>query len=652
MKLRKEQHELNDITNAVKHEWLETNGLGGWSASTLTGCNTRRYHGLLIAATLPPAERMALVSKLDETIIIDERRYELGVNFYRGDTIYPEGHQYLRSFNRNLFPEWIYEVNGILLKKTIAMIHGQNTVVIVYDILQSTQPFTMELLPLLSVRGYHNLMYSNNAVNRKAEFVNDVFRTKLYDNTPEIFIKIPQGSFKNEPDWYFNFNYPVEHYRGLEFEEDLFNPGKLFLEMQQGGSAGIIISDTDPSGMDAHELLAKETKRREALLTDAQDDDITRILTLAADQFIVKREDSLKTVIAGYHWFTDWGRDTMISLPGLCLSTGRHEDARKILAAFANSVSQGMLPNRFQDNGAAPEYNNVDGTLWYFIAVYKYLLATDDRLFVINKILPVLKDIISWHRKGTRYHIHETEDGLLYSGEEKVQLTWMDAKVGDWVVTPRTGKAVEVNALWYNALNIYAYLLKLNNEDDTAKEVIGDVEKIRENFTKLFWNEEGGYLYDVIGDDFNDDAFRPNQLFAIGLPFPLIKGAKAKKILKLVSEKLYTPVGLRSISRDDPSYVGKYGGDAFHRDAAYHQGTAWSWLLGIYIDAIMKAGGKEGREQGIEIISNFASHLNEACIGSVSEIYDGDEPYHPRGCVAQAWGVAEILRVIKDHGLY
>jgi predicted glycogen debranching enzyme len=357
-------------------------------------------------------------------------------------------------------------------------------------------------------------------------------------------------------------------------------------------------------------------------------------------------------VIAGYHWFTDWTRDTMISLPGLCLSTGRFDDARKILEAFAQYSSEGMLPNRFMDNGQAPEYNTVDGTLWYFIAIYKYWQATGDNDFICNHMLPVLKDIIGWHERGTRYHIHEDADGLLYAGEAGIQLTWMDAKVGDWVVTPRTGKAVEIQALWYNALHIYAEFLSLHEEKEAAAAIKDKAALVKKHFRQQFVDKATGWLYDVVDGETKDASLRPNQLLAISLPYPLIKGKRAGAILEAITEKLYTPVGLRSLSPEDPAYRGIYEGDVLHRDGAYHQGTVWSWLLGPFTDAVMTVhGGKKGKVKAKKIIKAFRYHLSEACIGSVSEIFDGNAPYAPRGCVSQAWGVAEILRVIKEYGL-
>ncbi|MFT3908155.1 MAG: amylo-alpha-1,6-glucosidase [Ferruginibacter sp.] len=651
--LQKDKTALQNYNEAIQYEWLETNGLGGWSSSTIIGCNTRRYHGLLIAATVPPAERMALVSKLDETIVIDDQRFELGTNNY-GDAISPNGYNYLKSFFKDIFPQWIYDVNGVELKKTIAMIHGENTTLIIYDVIKAANPFSLELLPLLSVKGYHSMMRANSDINREASFDNNIFKVKAYEGTPGIFIKVPGGDYKANPNWFYHFNHSVEQYRGQDFIEDLFNHGIFSLQLKQGDSIGIIISIEDPIKKDAHELLSKESLRRQLLLVDQPEDKTLQQLILAADQFIVKRDEYLKTIIAGYHWFTDWGRDTMISLPGLCLSTGRFEDAKKIIAAFANSVSRGMLPNRFQDNGEAPEYNNVDGTLWYFIAVYKYLQASGDRDFILRDILPVLKEIVDWHCKGTRYNIHSTGDGLLYAGENGQQLTWMDARIGTWVVTPRMGKPVEIQALWYNAICIYRELLILNKEKDTSTVYTVMAERTKQSFNQLFWYEEGNYLYDNINENgISCTEIRPNQLFAISLPFTIIDDKKkAKAIIKNVEENLYTVVGLKSLAASDANYISKYSGDQWHRDSSYHQGTVWSWLLGAYVDAIMKTGGKNQKSKAKNVIEAFKYHLNEACIGSVSEIFDAGSPHHPRGCIAQAWGVAEILRVIKEYELF
>ena len=649
MKLKKDKSFLQDFYQAAECEYLETNGLGGWSGSSITGAHTRRYHGLFVAAINPPTDRMVLLSKLDETIIAGENRFELSCNLYDGDVLHPNGNQYLESFSKDFFPEWIYNAGAVQLKKTICMIRDENTVVIKYEVERAATSFTLELLPLIAARGYHELGHASPRMHWDADFKNGIFHNQP-DGVNNVYISVPGSTYQHTPRWFNNFKYSVEQYRGLDYTEDLFNHGTFCVQLEKGDELNIIISTENPEGRDANDLIKQEYKRRKKLLKGQPDDETLRQLILAADQFIVKRNEDLKTVIAGYHWFTDWGRDTMISLPGLTLSTGRFDDAKKILAAFAQSVTMGMLPNRFQEK-EPPEYNNVDGTLWYFIAVYKYLQASGDKKFVLEEILPVLKEIIDWHFKGTRYNIHVDEDGLLYAGEAGQQLTWMDARIGTWVVTPRMGKPVEIQALWYNVLKIFAELLRLNKQKKEAEAIETSAAKGKESFDKLFWYAEGNYLYDVIDENGKPNAeLRPNQLFAISLPFALIEGKKAEAVLKVVEEKLYTPVGLRSLPMEDVHYVHYYGGDQWHRDSSYHEGTVWSWLLGAYVDALMKV--RREKSEVKNVIEKFKYHLNEECIGQVSEIFDADAPHHPRGCVAQAWGVAEVLRVMVDYELF
>jgi len=654
MLLHQDKNVLENFSGSSQMEWLETNGLGGWAGSSLSGCNTRRYHGLLMAAIRPPAERMLLVSKLDETIISGGKRYELGTNDY-GDAISPNGFLFQYSFKKDFFPEWIYEAGGIRIRKTVTMVHGENTTLIRYEVLKTENAFTFELLPLIAARGYHQLQHSYNNIFWEVDFNKGLFRNQPFDGAPDIYISVPGSTWHSVNKWYYKFNYLQEKYRGLDFEEDLFNHGIFSLILKDGDALDIMISTENPAGKNANTLFEAEKDRRISLLAGVPGD-MLRQLVLAADQFIVKRETpsgtegggpiSLKTVIAGYHWFTDWSRDTMISLPGLCLYTGRFEDAKKIVAVFAKSVSMGMLPNRFQDNNEPPEYNNVDGTLWYFNAVYSYLQKTGDHEFVLREILPVLKEIIDWHFKGTRYNIHVEPDGLLYAGEAGQQLTWMDARIGGWVVTPRMGRPVEIQALWYNALKIFEQLLLLNGENVAAEGINGKAGLAKKSFGEKFWFEQGNYLYDNIDENGNPDAsLRPNQVFALCLNFQLLDGDKAKRVMEIIRAKLYTPVGLRSLSPDDQRYKGHYGGSPLSRDSAYHQGPVWSWLLGPFIEAGIKTGGETFRAEASGMIDRFAYHLNEGCIGSVSEIFDGDAPHHPRGCVAQAWGVAEMLRV-------
>lgn len=633
-----------NFEEAQRREWLETNGLGGWAGSTLTGAHTRRYHGLLVAALHPPVGRMVLLSKLDETLACNGQRYELGCNHYAG-AVHPRGFEHLVAFTRDLFPVFEYEAGGVRLRKTIAAINGENTTLVLYEVLQAPCVFEMELRPFVAYRDYHSMTHANDAIRREAHFENGLLRVQPYDGAPELFLSVPGATFTPQADWYYNFEYAIEQYRGLDAREDLFTYGTFKRAMQSGERFGLIISTANPGGREAFQLFNAEKSRREKLFSaPIANDEFAKTLILAADQFIARRGEDLRTIIAGYHWFSDWGRDTMIALPGICLSTGRFDEARKILRAFAQSVSRGMLPNRFPDAGEQPEYNTVDATLWFFVAIYQYLAHTNDAAFVREDLLPILRDIISWHERGTRYNIHVEADGLLYAGEPGVQLTWMDAKVGDWVVTPRQGKAVEINALWHNALAIYAELAHRFGNSAEAKMFRQRAEQVKAKFIEVFWNEAAGALYDYIDGEHRDAAVRPNQIFALSLPFPLLEKDQAERVLQVVEEKLYTPMGLRSLAADEPGYRPLYGGDSWSRDGAYHQGTVWSWLLGPFITALVRVRGEAGRQRAQQVIENFKPHLLDAGLGTISEIFDAEAPHAPRGCVAQAWSVGELLR--------
>ena len=649
MKIQFDQTRIQNLNDALRLEWLETNGLGGWASSTIIGAHTRRYHGLLVAALQPPVGRAVLLSKLDETIELNKKRIELGTNLYPG-AIHPEGYRYMQSFSKDLFPCFIYETGGVRLQKTIAAVNGENTTLILYEVLESPAAFTLKLQPFLAGRDYHSLMNANDAVGQHLEFENGILVSKIYDALPELYLFVPDSEFTLNPAWYYNFEYPVEKHRGQDFQEDLFTPGSFNLQMQSGDRLGVIVSTGHPAGRNAFDLFEREKERRQNLLAPLKvRDEITESLTLAADQLIVQRENDLKTILAGYHWFTDWGRDTMIALPGLTLVTGRFDDAKKIIRTFARHVSRGMLPNRFPDSAEAPEYNTVDATLWFFIAIYRYLRYSGDMDFVSDELMPVLQDIIAWHDKGTRFNIHVDADGLLSAGEPGVQLTWMDAKIGDWVVTPRIGKAVEINALWVNALAIFAWLSKKIGRLDQAKHYARRTGQVKKRFGEVFWFEKGGYLYDVVDCNDRDTRIRPNQIMAIGPPYPLLEDVKARRVFQIVMDKLYTPFGLRSLAPEDPDYRPTYGGNIFQRDSAYHQGTVWSWLLGPFLTALVRIYGTEGKARGRKIIEDFKPHLADAGIGSVSEIFDADAPQDARGCIAQAWSVGEILRAYTEN---
>jgi predicted glycogen debranching enzyme len=648
-----------DLEAAQKREWLETNGLGGFASSTIVGLNTRRYHGLLTAATKPPVGRMVLLSKLEEALLIDGRRYDVSTNQYPG-TVHPQGFQLQTGFRLDPFPTFSYLVEGIEIEKSVFMVQGENTTVVQYDLHSlpdggGTARIKLEMRPLIAFRDYHSTTHENSSLNSHVEIENGLASVAPYVDLPTLYFAHDPGEIDTRGDWYRNFEYRVEQERGLDFHEDLFSPFAFGFtldatQLKKGVRISIIASTEPREVKQADAYRAAEIKRRETMAQLApRNNDLVSSLTTAADQFIVARE-RCKTVIAGYHWFADWGRDTMIALPGLTLATGKAEIAKSVLAEFALHVDKGMLPNRFPDAGENPEYNTVDATLWFFEAVRALLQYTDDYDFVRTTLYDVLTDIINWHVKGTRYNIHVDSDGLLFSGEPGVQLTWMDAKVGDWVVTPRTGKAVEIQALWYNALRVMESLAEKFGDKANQNQYKTMAASARKSFNEQFWNEQTGCLYDVVNGDERDASIRPNQVFAISLTNSMVSKVQAKSILRVVERELLTPRGLRTLSPTDSRYIGRYEGDSRSRDGSYHQGTVWPWLMGSYITAYAKTfGERAGRKFANDWLKNFDDHLREACLGQVSEIFDGDSPHTPRGCVAQAWSVAELLRAAVEN---
>ncbi|MEJ1239471.1 amylo-alpha-1,6-glucosidase [Chryseolinea sp. T2] len=645
----------DDFDKSSRLEWLEVNGLGGYASGTVSGPLTRRYHGLLIAALEPPVKRTVVLSKLDETIVINDnstqpaQRFELGTNQFP-NAVHPAGYHYMCQFERDVFPVFYYEAGNVRLKKTIAALLDENTTLVLYEVLDASAEFTMELLPLASCRDHHSISSENNAIGRQYLFEDGLFRTVNYHGGPEVFIYVPGSTFVEAQGWYRNFEYLRELERGLEFREDLYTHGHFKVNLRKGSTLGVIISTGDTSQKNAFDLFAVEQQRREGLRQSSNSSNPwwSRLM-LAADQFIARRGKSF-TIIAGYHWFTDWGRDTMISLPGLCLATGRLSIARDILLQYARFVSEGMLPNRFPDHGEQPEYNTMDATLWFFHAAYQYFLATDD-IVLIEKLLPVFTSIVASHLRGTRYGIGvDPVDELLRGGQPGTQLTWMDAKVGDWVVTPRVGKPVEINALWYNALRVMETIHQRLGNQEEAGAFGHRADKVRSNFQMLFWNTAENCLFDYL-DSSPHGEIRPNQIYAVSLPFPLFEGNKARAIVDVVKTKLLTPVGLRSLAQNSPGYIGRCVGPPLERDAAYHQGTVWTFLIGAFIDALYAVEGNAAQKEASAIVNNCCAHLDDACVGSISEVFDGDWPHIARGCVAQAWSVAELVRVIRKYSL-
>lgn len=639
---------LHDLDRASRLEWLEANGTGGWASSTVSGMHTRRYHGLLVAATAPPLGRTVLLSRLDETIVRGGARHDLGVNRFPG-AVHPEGHLLLRSFEKEWFPVATYESYGVVLRRTIAAIHGESTTAILYEVLEAPAPFHLELRPFGAWRDFHRTTRQNGFADLSATFENGTLRARPYPETPGIFLAVPGATFLHHPDWWRAFEYDRERERGLEFAEDLFTWGSFSIQLRKGDRLGVLASTEETAGRDAFELVEKEKKRRQALVRGIAENDPRRALALAADAFLVRRGEAGTTILAGYPWFSDWGRDAMIALPGIALATGRHDEAFAVLRTFAGAASEGRLPNRFPEEGTPPVFDTADASLWFFVAVHAFLEATGD-LDRARSFLPLLREIVVHHGEGTRHGIRVEDDGLLRAGEPGLALTWMDAKVGELAVTPRVGKPVEVNALWVNALSILADLEKRAGYGKEARETAARAKRAKERFQEVFWNEKEGTLFDVVDGDRRDPSIRPNALLALSLPYSLLPKDRARRVLDVVEERLLTPVGLRSLASDHPEYRPRYEGGPAERDAAYHQGTVWSWLLGPYATACVKVMGAAGKPRARRALEAILPHLREAGIGQISEIFDAEPPHAPRGAIAQAWSVGEILRALRFVG--
>lgn len=660
----------------LSREWLETNGIGGFACGTVAGANTRRYHALLCAATKPPLGRMVMVNKADETLVVNGERFTLGTNLFPG-AVQPRGYQYLESFTVAPLPQWTYVLpadltgteSAITLHKTLWMPHGYNQTVIRYA-LGGTLETAVELRvrPFISGRDFHHLQQRNDQFDTRLHFQTNAaggqeITLRPYEACPPIQFAY-DGAFQADGHWYFNFLYEQETQRGLDDREDLYTPGEFVWRLQSGQSALLSLS-TEPLHLPAQQksterlFLDGEIARRNGLSSafansESQTAPTVQRLVRAADQFLVRRQDDMHyTVLAGYPWFADWGRDTMIALPGLCLATGRIYAAASILLNFAAHASQGMIPNRFPDSGETPDYNTFDATLWFFHATGEYLRKTGDWK-TTREIYNTLRDCLHHHLEGTRYGIKaDPQDGLLRGGEGNTQLTWMDAKVGDHAFTPRIGKPVEIQALWFNALRTLSSLARRANDLPTMRLCDEWSARVRANFATQFWNEETGCLYDYITDDGRKDAaIRPNQIFAVSLPADsdLLSPEQERSVVEVVQRELLTPYGLRSLSPGDPAYQGVYCGNQWQRDGAYHQGTVWTWPIGGFLTAYLKVNNRsrEAQQQALTWLQPLLAQLDEGCIGSINEIFDGDAPHTPRGCVAQAWSVSEVLRVLME----
>ncbi len=653
-----DQDICSDFETALSKEWLETNGLGGFASSSIVNCNTRRYHGVLVAAMHPPAGRMALVNALEEIITVDGQQYELSCQQYP-KRISPQGFRNLSGFRLDPWPVWTYRAGQLVIEKSLTLIHGQNTAIITYRVRKPDCSAELRIRPYLTGRPFHALHRENPSLRPQAEVRSGVLLLNPYEGVPTIYVHHNAERYESGFNWYRQVQYVKEKERGLEFSEDFWTPGELRFHLNENNPAIIVLTTEGAGYFDADFLLNAERRRRQNLLKGWEaTDDVTQHLVVAADQFVVQRgpaspeagEPVPHRIIAGYPWFEEWGRDTFISMPGLLLSTGRFEIARDLLKGYAMEMNQGVIPNRFPDETRSSEYNTIDASLWFILSIFHFLRYTKDFDFVQTNLWPHMREVMDWYQKGTHYGIHMDLDGLICGGDPSVQLTWMDVKTGGQTVTPRSGKPVEIQALWYNALRIMAQIAGRIGDSDRERHWSDLADRVWHSINRQFWYEEGGYLYDVINGSEKDSSVRPNQIFAVSLPFESVTPDRAERIVDKVEEILLTPFGLRTLDPRDSHYVGAYRGGVAERDRAYHQGTVWPWLIGPFLSAYQKVHGKSGRTQA-HLRAHLAlllTHLWEAGLGTISEVFDGDMPHDPRGCIAQAWSVAEVLRVLRE----
>jgi len=666
---------LSDFDKAIQSEWLVTNGLGGYASSTVLGVNTRKYHGLLIAAFNPPTDRRVLLSKLDEEVHVGEGTYQLGANESRKG-VQPEGYRFLSGFSLSPFPKFTYQVNSVRLNKSVFMPTEKNATIVIYEVTSpDAEKAFVRITPSLNSRHFHSVT--------EKEKLQWNFTQKLFEKgvifqpsapLSALVLSSTEGRYiVGKGEWIETY-FRADGSRGENCLEHVYQPGFFEAEIAPNESkrfcllavAGKDASDAKSLFSSLHggslkeidTLYNAELERRQRLLEVVQKqhapmpmEDWFKWLVLATDSFIVHRQSiKTKSVIAGYHWFEDWGRDSLISLSGLTLATGRFNDAKEILLTLEHYCQKGLIPNRFLEiAGDKPEYGTVDATLWYFNAVLQYLKYTGDFNFVQTVLWKTLKSIVEHHVQGTLYGIHMDKDCLLVHGP---RLTWMDAAINSQPVTPRQGKAVEIQALWYNALKIMQLLATRFDEKAEANRYSSMAEKARKSFAKEFWNPQTNSLFDVVDDEHKDASLRPNQIIAAALDFPILDRTKSERVVEAVQENLWGFYGLKTLSRDDPRFIGWYMGDRVHRDTAYHNGTVWPWLLGPFITAFLRLKNheKEWRDCAFQNFLQplFQEEIFRAGLGTISEIFDGDPPHDPQGCVSQAWSVAEPLRAYVE----
>jgi predicted glycogen debranching enzyme len=653
------------LENLLEKEWLLSNSRGGFASSTIAGCNTRRYHGLLIGALNPPANRILALSNCIETIYLGPGVFHLATAEFPGK-VWPEGYLRLKHFSRDAGVHFYYRFGELELRKSVYLMRDEDTAAIVYEFGDAGQPFDFTLQPLVGLRDFHSLQKVTADIKFKSVaeglLIHPHSTSSGQDDSPDscqLLLNCPGAAFEEDSKWWYNFSYRADRERGQDFTEDLFSPG--FFKCHIDSPMKLVLwanlsGEYKPERFilpDIEQVVRELSRHNNEVIAPARSDKTLETLYLAADQFIVKRDIGgrrASTILAGFPWFADWGRDAFISLPGLLLSRGRFAEAQSVLVTFAAAASCGMIPNRFDDYSNKAHFNSVDASLWFVNAAFAYLNASGDQQTFKNELLPAILSIINSYQRGVLFGIHADSDGLITAGDANTQLTWMDAKYNGIVFTPRYGKPVEVNALWFNALMLVSQYLTDTNSDDKQflNAVRGMASVVRQNFCNAFWNRSWGWLNDCILPDGTADAtLRPNQIFAVSLPFSPLLVAQQKAIVSVVEQKLLTPFGLRTLSPDDRRYQGRYTGPQSQRDNAYHQGTVWPYLMGAFVEAYLKVNGSntKTRKAAARFIEPLLENLTkDGCIGSICEIFDGDEPQRPKGCFAQAWSVAELIR--------
>lgn len=647
---------LTDRDALTSREWIVGNGLGAYAAGTVSGIATRRYHGLLVAALSPPRGRRVLITHLDETITLRYLRAPLSAHAFAG-VVQPEGWRSLVSFAVDPLPRWQWRVGEAVLERTVFMPRGQNTTVVRYTLVDAPGAVALTVRPFGAFRDFHHHTKQNREANIGAREADrpGVIQIKPYEGGPAVLMQAP-GVWRPSADWWRGFQHEAERARGLDAEEDLFTPGEYVLALAAGESAHVVITCEARLPDEVHLLEAREVARQRALAPEGTDDPRVEMLYRAVDLY---RADLARppAVLAGYPWFEDWGRDTLIAFTGLYLVPKRFHEARDLLAAFAKYVDQGMLPNRFPDSGEGrADDNTVDAPMWFLHAARRFVQYTGDLDFARRTLVPAMRAIVEGYRRGTKYNIRQRPDGLVSAGDATTQLTWMDARVGDTVFTPRHGCPVEINALWHAGLRSLAWLCGQTGDEGAAERWYREADHVRESFRELFWNHAADYPYDVVRDDYRDPAVRPNALYAVALPGDLLSLEQCDAVLRRAREELLVPMAVRTLSPHDPAYKGHYGGDPWSRDSAYHQGTAWPFLLGAYTAALVRVGRRRGspeaeaaaRAEAKACFETLDAALSSYGLGHLPEIVEGDPPHRPVGCFAQAWSDAEALRGLVE----